>query len=187
MGPSTPQTFPRPSPVLLPLANKVHGTLHATRIQLASLHEGQGGLWPHYTHVRLWVSLLSWGWGHRTMEGPRWTLRAEVSSLEMGNQAEGRTGHGLSRDQRAFCRTTPFKSTPWSRPGIASLFLPPGAQQPQLSPPYTSFPTSLSFPLTNLSGHRTGKGQLSFQSQRRAMPKNTQTTAHLHSSHMLAK
>ena len=37
------------------------------------------------------------------------------------------------------------------------------------------------------SGHRTGKGQLSFQSQRKAMPKNVQTTAQLHSSHMLAK
>ena len=32
----------------------------------------------------------------------------------------------------------------------------------------------------------TGKGQFSFQSQRKAMPKNAQTTAHLHSSHMLA-
>ena len=30
------------------------------------------------------------------------------------------------------------------------------------------------------SGHRTGKGQFSFQSQRRAMPKNAQTTAQLH-------
>ena len=37
------------------------------------------------------------------------------------------------------------------------------------------------------SGHRTGKGQFSFQSQRKAMPKNAQTTARLHSSHMLAK
>ena len=37
------------------------------------------------------------------------------------------------------------------------------------------------------SGHRTGKGQLSFQSQRKAMPKNAQTTAQLHSSHTLAK
>ena len=36
-------------------------------------------------------------------------------------------------------------------------------------------------------GHRTGKGQFSFQSQRKAMPKNTQTTAQLHSSHTLAK
>ena len=36
------------------------------------------------------------------------------------------------------------------------------------------------------SGHRTGKGQFSLQSQRKAMPKNVQTTAHLHSSHMLA-
>ena len=35
--------------------------------------------------------------------------------------------------------------------------------------------------------HRTGKGQFSFQSQRKAMPKNAQTTAQLHSSHMLAK
>ena len=31
------------------------------------------------------------------------------------------------------------------------------------------------------SGHRTGKGQFSFQSQRRAMPKNVQTTTRLHS------
>ena len=35
------------------------------------------------------------------------------------------------------------------------------------------------------SGHRTGKGQFSFQSQRKAMPKNAQTTAQLHSSHTL--
>ena len=35
------------------------------------------------------------------------------------------------------------------------------------------------------SGHRTGKGQFSFQSQRKAMPKNAQTTAQLHSSPML--
>ena len=34
-------------------------------------------------------------------------------------------------------------------------------------------------------GHRTGKGQFSFQSKRKAMPKNVQTTAQLHSSHML--
>ena len=37
------------------------------------------------------------------------------------------------------------------------------------------------------SGHRTGKGQFSFQSQRKAKPKNAQTTAQLHSSHMLVK
>ena len=35
------------------------------------------------------------------------------------------------------------------------------------------------------SGHRTGKGHFSFQSQRKAMPKNFQTTIQLHSSHML--
>ena len=37
------------------------------------------------------------------------------------------------------------------------------------------------------SGHRTGKGQFSFQSQRKAMPKNAQTTAQLHSSHTRVK
>ena len=37
------------------------------------------------------------------------------------------------------------------------------------------------------SGHRTGQGQFSFQFQRKAMPKNAQTTAQLHSSHMLVK
>ena len=37
------------------------------------------------------------------------------------------------------------------------------------------------------SGHRTGKGQFSLQSQRKAMPKNAQTTTQLQSSHMLAK
>ena len=35
--------------------------------------------------------------------------------------------------------------------------------------------------------YRTGKGQFSFQSQRKAMTKNFQTTAQLHSSHLLAK
>ena len=37
------------------------------------------------------------------------------------------------------------------------------------------------------SGHRTGKGQFSFQSQRKAMPKNAQTIVQLDSSHMLVK
>ena len=41
------------------------------------------------------------------------------------------------------------------------------------------------------SGQRTGKGQFSFQSQRKAMlsemPKNAQTTAQLHLSHTLVK
>ena len=35
------------------------------------------------------------------------------------------------------------------------------------------------------SGHRTGKGQFSFQSQRKAMPKNAQTIAQLLSFHTL--
>ena len=37
------------------------------------------------------------------------------------------------------------------------------------------------------SGHRTGRGQFSFQSQRKAMQKNAQTTVQLHSSHTLVK
>ena len=37
------------------------------------------------------------------------------------------------------------------------------------------------------SGHRTGKGQFSFQPQRRAMPNNVQTTTQVHSSHTLVK
>ena len=38
-----------------------------------------------------------------------------------------------------------------------------------------------------ISGHRIGKGQFSFQSLRRATPKNAQTIAQLHSSHTLVK
>ena len=37
------------------------------------------------------------------------------------------------------------------------------------------------------SAHRTGKGQFSSQSQRKAMPKNVQTTTQFHSSHTLVK
>ena len=37
------------------------------------------------------------------------------------------------------------------------------------------------------SGRRTRKGQFSFQSQRKGMLKNAQTTAQLHSSHMIVK
>ena len=36
-------------------------------------------------------------------------------------------------------------------------------------------------------GHRTGKKMFSFQSQRKAMPKNVQNTTLLHSSHTLVK
>ena len=35
------------------------------------------------------------------------------------------------------------------------------------------------------SGHKTGKGQFSFQSQRKVIPKNAQTTVQLHSSNTL--
>ena len=35
--------------------------------------------------------------------------------------------------------------------------------------------------------HGTGKGQFSFRFQRKAMPKNAQSTAQLHSSHTLVK
>ena len=34
---------------------------------------------------------------------------------------------------------------------------------------------------------QTGKGQFSFQSQRKAIPKNVQTTTQFHSSHTLVK
>ena len=44
-----------------------------------------------------------------------------------------------------------------------------------------------SITMNKASGHRTGKGQFSFQSQRRAMPKNVQTTTQLRSFHMLAR
>ena len=37
------------------------------------------------------------------------------------------------------------------------------------------------------SSHQTGKGQFSFLSQRKAMPKNVQTTTKLHSFHTLVK
>ena len=37
------------------------------------------------------------------------------------------------------------------------------------------------------SGHRTGKGQFSFQSLRKALPKNAQTTSQWHSFHTLVK
>ena len=37
-----------------------------------------------------------------------------------------------------------------------------------------------------ISGHRAGKGQFSFQSQREAMPKTVQPIVHLYSSHTLA-
>ena len=37
------------------------------------------------------------------------------------------------------------------------------------------------------SGHRTRKSPFSFQSQRKAIPKNAQTTPQLHSSHTIAK
>ena len=36
-------------------------------------------------------------------------------------------------------------------------------------------------------GHKTGKGQFSFQSQRKKIPKNVQTIDQLHSFHMLAR
>ena len=49
---------------------------------------------------------------------------------------------------------------------------------------YTQYASTFGKPI---SGHRTGKGQFSFQSQKKPMPKNAQTTALLHSSHTLVK
>ena len=42
-------------------------------------------------------------------EGPRWMLRAEVSSLEMGNQAEGRTRHGLEQGPESLLKNNSFQ------------------------------------------------------------------------------
>ena len=52
---------------------------------------------------------------------------------------------------------------------------------------YNKLNTITLFKLTYSSGHRTGKGHFSFQSQKKAMPKNAQTIAQLHSSHTLVK
>ena len=41
--------------------------------------------------------------------------------------------------------------------------------------------------LENSNGHRTGKCQFSFQSQRMALPKNVQTMAQLRLFHMLGR
>ena len=38
-----------------------------------------------------------------------------------------------------------------------------------------------------IRSHRIGKSQFSFQYQRKAVPKNAETTTQLHSIHMLAK
>ena len=57
------------------------------------------------------------------------------------------------------------------------------------NPPVRGFPIVWKLLLLHdslSSGHRTGKVQFSFQSLRKAMPKNVQTTAQLHSSHTLA-
>ena len=52
----------------------------------------------------------------------------------------------------------------------------------QQYPGYTQYSGKLS------SGHRTGKGQFSFQSQRKAMPENAQTTALIsHTSKVMLK
>ena len=48
--------------------------------------------------------------------------------------------------------------------------------------------TQYTWKLGKLSnGHKPGKGQFSFQSQRKAMPKNVQITVQLHSFHTLAR
>ena len=51
----------------------------------------------------------------------------------------------------------------------------------------TCFLELLWWPLWLLLGFMRPQGQFSFQSQRKAMPKNAQTTAQLHSSHTLVK
>ena len=68
-------------------------------------------------------------------------------------------------------------SPPWPKtdPALPALACLGGA------PPAPSASCQLS------TGHRTGKDQFSSQSQRKAMPKNAQTTTQLHSSHMLVK
>ena len=78
----------------------------------------------------------------------------------------------------------------WSHETLMVGVSPQGAHTPVWSPDICC---CLGTPLCCLtlvassSGHRTGKGQFSFQSQRKAMPKNTQTTAQLHSSHTLVQ
>ena len=101
--------------------------------------------------------------------------------------------HAFARESR----------TPTGKPPVGSLFLSPGswctrfccALQESISQSYVSSGSSI-VGLMETSNKRTytiptsrapGKGQFSFEYQRKAIPKNAQSTTQLHLSHTLAK
>ena len=64
--------------------------------------------------------------------------------------------------------------------GVLPVMLPSEILKPPTDPHMRGFPIVWKLLLLHdslSSGHRTGKGQFSFQSQRKTMPKNVQTTA----------
>ena len=107
-----------------------------------------------------------------------------------------------SRPPRTHAFTREFW-TPTGKSTVGSLFLSPGswctrfccALQESISQSYVSSGSSI-VGLMETSNKRTytiptsrapGKGQFSFEYQRKAIPKNAQSTTQLHLSHTLAK
>ena len=105
---------------------------------------------------------------------------------EIVNQRRNKQNHDRDSSPRQTdrgCRCERWRGSGWGWP--------PGAvTQPTGGPGWTVHAEVSAKALSKFgklsSGHRTGKSQFSFQSQRKAMPKNAQTIAQLHSSHMQA-
>ena len=144
---------------------------------------------PLFIHLLMDICIISTFWVLWTCSNDHWQQFSLIAQLYPTLRPHGlqHTGPPCSSPIPGTCSN----SCPWSwwcLPTISSSVI-------SFSSCLQSWPASGSFPMSQLfalggqssSGHRTGKGQFSFQSQRKAMPKNAQTTTQLHSSHMLVK
>ena len=149
VGPSTPQTFSRPSarsPAFAPEGRRV---LHSTGIQPASLLTRVTEASAHTALVSCHWGLLCSGQGNKAHGGP--SLDPESGSVQLTDgETEAGRGRAWIRTGTRELSAKHLPSTP--HPGrAASLFLSPRA--PLL------LSSSESFPLTNLSVFEAGKAR----------------------------
>ena len=105
-GPQLPKPFPGPPPGLLhlPPRGAECSTLPGSSQPLSSRGSRRPLPTPHSSPV-IGASCVQ-AKGTRPTGGPRWTLRAEVSSLQMGKLRLGGAGRGFEQGPESFLQNT---------------------------------------------------------------------------------
>ena len=128
-----------------------------------------------------------WSWARQRGQQRKWRREEEACTLPAMGPAEKKWGRGIHTKHCVVCLLLPELTLPrsfsWDNTvGLFQIY----TWKTKIIDIKCCIQYASKFGKSS-SGSRTGKGQFSFQSQRRVMLKNVQTTEELHSFYMLAR